>query len=452
MNAPAPDTAASREDFVQRHLKFNLLAYFIDGSGWWLAMSFFNSQTILPYFVQELGGGDVLVGLLATVSSLGYLLPQLFIAPYTERRHIQKHFVVRCAWGERAAIGLLAPLTYFLARPAPELMLVCFFLCIGANALLMGSTMPGYSTMFTKTVPVDVRGRFWGISGGVAALIAMGGAALSAWLLKTYGMPTGFTLCFLIGFVIMAVTVVPLGWIREPEALETPHHPGFRAYLSETRSLIKGHPEFRRLILADMLFALTSVAAAFYTVYAVNRYQAGAIAVGHFTTTLLAASVVGGFIWGYVSDRFGNRKTLLFSSAFYMAAPVLALFAPTLLIFPAVFFLSALASSAFELGMFNITLEFAGETKVATFQGVRALAVAPARAVFPLAAGMTVEGWGYGGIFVISALAGVGVILLLRSLPDPRHHPVGYQSGAVPGLPLDPDAGRKESDRAGVEG
>ncbi|MBW3623417.1 MAG: MFS transporter [Armatimonadetes bacterium] len=417
----------SREAYVRRHLRFNLAAFFIDAMGWWLGMSFFSAQTLLPYFVKAFGGGDILVGLIPAVFSLGYLFPQLFVAPLTERRQIQRRVVLRIAWFERIAMGLLAPLTFFLAGTAPGLLLAGFFLCIGANAVAMGTNMPGYSTLLTKTIPVDVRGRYWGISGAVAALIAMGGAELAAWLLKGYGTRVGFTLCFLIGFVVLAVTVVPLGWIREPKALDSPHHPNFRAYLSETKGILRRHPGYLRLIVADWLFAFAGTAAAFYTVYAMSRFGAGPLAVGRFTMTLLAAGVIGGFVWGAVSDRFGNRRTLQFSAAFMLAAPLLALFAPSLLLFYAVFFLSGIAFSAFELGMFNITLEFAGETKVATFQGVRALAVAPARGLFPLLGGMLAKSVGYGWVFALSAAAAVAAILMLLAVPDPRHHPVGFR-------------------------
>jgi MFS family permease len=454
-----PQTPDEREAFIQRHLRFNLLAFFTDGVGWWLGMSFYSVQTLLPYFVKELGGGGLLIGLIPAVMSLGYQLPQLFAAPFAERRTIQKHMVLRVAWIERAALGLLAPFTFLYAESRPGLLLTAFFLLMGVNALAMGWNMPAYSTLLTKTVPLAVRGRFWGISGAVASLIALAGAGLSAWLLKSYGLRLGFTACFVIGFVLMFVTVLPLGLIREPEASDPVAHPGLRTYLGETRALLRHYPDFLRLILTDWLFAFAAMAAAFYTVYAVERFGAGPWSVGRFTMTLLASGVVGGFLWGHLSDRSGNRRTLLCAAGLSALAPLLALVVPTLAVFPAVFFLSGLASSAFELGMFNITLEFAGETKVATFQGARALMVVPARVLFPLLGGALAKTLGYGTVLALSAIAAAGAVALLFAVPDPRHHAVGFSpdrhganGGGADGHGLDKELqGIKESDCARVE-
>ena len=103
--APVASAAPlSREDFIHRHLPFNLFAFLVDGAGWWLGMSFFSAETILPYFVRELGGGDLLVGLVPAIFSLGFFLPQIFIAHITERRRSQKRAVMAIAWIERILV------------------------------------------------------------------------------------------------------------------------------------------------------------------------------------------------------------------------------------------------------------------------------------------------------------------------------------------------------------
>ena len=290
VNSSAEPTL-SREAYLQRHLPFNLFAFLVDAGGYWLGMSLLSSQTILPFFVKELGGSDLLVGVIPSLTSL-YLLPQLFAAQMTERRVIQSKTVLGIAFLERFYLGMLAVVAYFLAKPSPGLTIFCLFLLLGLNALTMGVNMPGYATMLTKTIPANKRGRLWGIAGGIGGIIALGGAKVSAWLLQTYGMPLGFTYCFLLGFVILMVTVVPLGFVREPEALHRPDPLPLKVFWSESWALLRKSRGFFRLIAAESLFSVPWIAPAFYTAYAKDHFHATYAALGQFTMMQIAASVV----------------------------------------------------------------------------------------------------------------------------------------------------------------
>ncbi len=459
VNSPSTPSPLSREAYIRRHLRFNVFAFLVDAGGWWLGMSFLSAQTILPYYLRELGAGDILIGLLPSLGALGYMLPQIFVAPMVERRVIQKRAVVQIAWLERIPYGILALLTLWLAKPAPALLIVLAFVCFTAAAFAMGFNTPGYATMLTKSIPADKRGRVWGVAGALGGLIGLMGAYLSRHLLERYGMPLGFALCFLIGFGVLILTVALLIWVREPEAINPPEPPPFREHWAASWRLLRDYPGFRRLLIAEGFIALASMGPAFYTVSAVERFRAGSADVGRFNITLIAASVVGGFLWGFISDHYGNRRTYLVSALFKVAAPLCALLAPVIGWYPVVFFLSGMAGSGCELANFNLLLEYAGETKVASFQGVRGLAVLPAWVLFPLLGGLLARFWGYHAVFAVSLVAGIGSVVMLRFVPDPRHRPVGYspeRSGLLGAPPpplakLNPLDAEQEDERVEVE-
>lgn len=418
----APTDRASREAYIQRHLAYNLTIFLIDGAGYWLGISFFSAETILPYFVKELGGSDLLVGLIPAIFSLGFFLPQLFVAPFIERRPLQRRAVMKIAWLERLPFGLMAPLTYLLAGPVPGLLLALFFVAIAFNAFTMGANTPAFSTMLTKAIPADKRGRLWGVSMALGGLIGIAGARWSSWLLEEYGMPQGYALCFLIGYVVLMITVTPLGWVREPEGLPSDTPVDFRAYWSETCELLRQNPGFRTLVWTEWFFALAAMAPAFYTAHAHDVFGAKATDIGHFTMIQIAAVTVGGYLWGVLSDRRGTRRTLVLTASLMGLAPLMALFIPSLGWYPLVFFFSALARTGFDVGYYNIVLEYAGEQKVATFQGVRGIAIVLPRVVFPLMGGVLAERFGYAAVFGISLAAVAGILVMLKRVRDPRFH------------------------------
>ena len=87
---------------------WNFIANVMDGGLFSLAMSFVSQQTILPLFVQKLGGGNIAVGLIPVVWILGFNLPQILAAPYAQQRTRKKGLLLRTAMLQRIPWLLLA--------------------------------------------------------------------------------------------------------------------------------------------------------------------------------------------------------------------------------------------------------------------------------------------------------------------------------------------------------
>ena len=77
-------TDASRDDFVRRHLRRNVLALGADYVLYVIGLAFVSQATILPAFAAYLGAPNVAIGAIPAVATLGWLLPPLFAAGHTE--------------------------------------------------------------------------------------------------------------------------------------------------------------------------------------------------------------------------------------------------------------------------------------------------------------------------------------------------------------------------------
>lgn len=407
--------------------RFNFAAFLIDASGWFLGMSFLSSTTILPYYVRNLTSSDEAIGAIPAVIAIGSLLPQVFSAPSSERRPIQRRFVLAVASLERIPYLVLAGVTFFVGLQAGSLLLTCFFVCIAANAVAMGVNTPAYAAMLSKVIRPDLRGRLYGVGNAVSGVLGVGGAAACAWLLATYPPRIAFSLCFLIGFVVLAITVVPLGFVREPPGRVEEAQP-FGAYLRGAAGVLSSDRDFARFLVSQALLSVAITASAFYTVHAMDRFnipKQQSSEIGAFNMALILAAVVGGILWGHVADRRGNRVVLAVGTAALIVVPIAAIHAPSVAFFTGLFFANGLATAAWDLSSFNIVMEFSRPERVPTYSALRALVIGPVRGVAPLAASWLAqvrkEEWGYAPVFLLCAACALVSLLLLLRMREPRH-------------------------------
>jgi hypothetical protein len=80
---------------VPRNLRHNLLALGTDYAAFRVGQSFASESTILPAFATYLGAPNLAIGAIPAVSTLGWFLPPLFAAGYTQSLPRKLPFVLR---------------------------------------------------------------------------------------------------------------------------------------------------------------------------------------------------------------------------------------------------------------------------------------------------------------------------------------------------------------------
>ena len=126
------------------------------------------------------------------------------------------------------------------------------------------------------------------------------------------GFPRGYAVCFLIGFVLMTVSVLPFGVIREPlgkPRAEDDPHTGH--YGRDSLRVWRTNTGFRRFLYGQIALTLSALAVPFYVLYAERHLRAGTDAVAGYTAALVLVASFGSLGWGAWSDRAGNKIVLL---------------------------------------------------------------------------------------------------------------------------------------------
>jgi len=359
--------------------------------------------------------------------TLGWNLPSLFAAGYTESLAHKLPFVLRYTIWERVPFLVLAAVAFFVAGPIPSLalvlMLTMLLVMTGAGGLLM----PAWMDIVARAVPVGLRGRFFAVSNLVGSGGGMLGSVLTAWVLARLPAPGGFGACFLLSALCMGLSYVALMRVREPRTAVVEEAPPLRAYLRRVGRLLREDRNLSWFLLSRAFAYVGTMAAGFYTVHALRLYAAPDWAVGLFTTALLGGQMIANVALGALADRAGHLVSLAIGLGASLLANLVALSAPNLEVFILVFVLHGVQGAAINVSALNVLLEFAPDpTARPTYVGLGTTLLTPVAFTAPLLAGLTVDAFGFPTVFLTAALgAGGALALLLVRVREPRGRVAG---------------------------
>lgn len=232
--------------YVEQNYRWNFVVNALDGASFWSGASFISAAVVLPLFVSHFTRSPLVIGLISFINVAGPLLPQLFTANAVERAPRKKFFPVTIGFFlERIPILLMAPTAYFLATGLPVAALVVFFLLYAWHCFGAGFVMVGWQDMIAKVIPVDRRGRFFGITNfagyGAGAL----GALALPFIFKRYEFPLGYVGAFAIAGVLVFLSWIFLSLTREPAVYSRKPDVSQAAYFRSLPEVLRADHNFR---------------------------------------------------------------------------------------------------------------------------------------------------------------------------------------------------------------
>jgi MFS family permease len=368
--------AAAQDELQPAHLRHNLVAFMVDFVLFGVAISFVNPNTVMPAFVRTLTDSEPLIGLINSVLSATWLLPQLGVAAVITGKPRKKPYLIAAMFTGRPLYFLLGLAIWSGLARYPAAMLVAFFVCIGLFQMLDGMSAVPWYDMLARAVPITRRGRLLGTGQVIGGVLGIGVGALVSLILSAPQLPypANFALLFVLSSLTLFPAAVALSLVREPEApgAAEPHQAA--AGLGEQlRQVWARDRNFRRLVASQWLVGLLSLALPFYVLHATDVVKLPEAALGWFVSAQMVGGIIAGVGLGWLTERKGPRPAIWLGALMALLSPLLALashFAPGSLLaqaYPLIYLLIGATNSSRMLGALNYVLESAPKERISLY-------------------------------------------------------------------------------------
>lgn len=410
------ERVSKHDGVVRRNFALNVL----DGALFTLGINLVSRQAVLPLLVTQIGGGAIAVSLITVLWTVGFYLPQFLIAGRVGREPRKKRLMLRTAVAQRLPWLCMALLAAFgLERVSADVGLISFFAVFGLAAVMGSLSVPVWFEMVAKLTPVRLRGRMFGLRVIFSGLFGMGAGWAAEFILERMAYPDSFALLFVLAFVMMIGSYVCLALLEENEDAPT-DGVSYADIVRRIPSILRHEPNFRNFLVADALLMASLSAEAFYAVHAFERFGLSSGFAGRFTAVLMASSVIGSVVFGYLGDRIGHRLNLALMGASTALACTVAVLAPSAEAYYLVFVGASFATTLQLISRLPIVAEICGERDRPIYLALANIVSSPF-ALCGLLAGWLAQSAGYTPVFlVLGGMALCALLWLLLFVREPR--------------------------------
>jgi MFS family permease len=408
MTEAGPQTLAppSRERIYRRNFKF----FLADSILFTVAISIIGSSTVIPDFVRRLTDSEILIGLCSTLFTVGFTLPQLFIARYIVRYSRKKWWFVGPNIPVRFVILIFAGVIVWLGEGRPELILLAFFICYSIAAFGDGLVGVPWADLAGTSLNNRWRARMFGLTTAVTGVTMLLLAPLIGAILSESGpgFPNNYAILFGVSGLLFVLSIIPGLFFHElPGGKAREKLPSFGEFLPDLGRLLRDDVLFRAFMITQMLTSLFMMATPFYIGYATVRLGlSSAVAVPVLLAMQTAGSIGGAVLYTWL----GVRNNVLYMRLALMGAallPTSALLAGVVGPLPLYFgfLISGLATGPNLLSCYlNWLVGYADPDQRPMYVGLSNPAAALVSIVAPIIGGAIVQSLGYRPLFTVSLL------------------------------------------------
>ncbi|MCP5065610.1 MAG: MFS transporter [bacterium] len=416
---PPQDDAREREARflaeAERDLPRNYMALLPHGMLGQTGFRLIQVPTFIPVYVELISGSPIAVGAARAFQSFGMLLSPILGATIIEHRRRVLPMGFWIGGSMRLQVLGLAMAGFFLSG-LPELVAVFGFLAL--FGFFMGMQGVIFSTLASKVIPVARRGRLIGLRNALAGITAAAVGGLGGRLVETNAMGNGYAATFLLAFVMTALGLSMLAFIREPESPSVRAASGVRSRLSELPALLRSDPAFTRYFLARALATMGRMSVPFYVLYA----DPGPALLGPLTVAFILAWSMGNLAWGEIADRIGFRAVFVASLLLWVvAALALMSSADEPMVLVSIMVGLGAGFGGFQMSSQNLVLEFGSRENLPMRIAVANSASELVGVIGPLTGGVLAATVSYEAVFWTGiAFQLAAVVWVLRAVPEPR--------------------------------
>ena len=419
-----PETQAIAPSQRERIYRRNFFFFLSDGVLFMVAMGVISSTTVIPDFVRRLTDSEILIGFSGTMFSIGFTLPQLFVARYIVRHANKKWWFVGPNIPVRFVVLTFSLLLMWLGKDRPELVLVLFFVCYGVAALGDGLVGVPWADLAGTSLDSRWRARLFGWQSAVTGVIMLGVAPLIAIILGGATFPDNYALLFGISGVLFVLSIIPGVFFRElPGGKALDKVPSFGEFLPDLGRVLRDDVPFRAILITRIFTSLFAMAGPFYIGFAtVQLGMSSEVAVPALLAMQIIGSVSGALLYTWLGARNNLlyiRLALLGGAMWPLTALLVAAVGPLPLYIG--YLMSGLTVTNLIFSYQNWVVTYATPDRRPIYVGLFSTISAVVALIAPFIGGTIAESFGYLPLFVFAMLMAFSALFVtLRYLRNTR--------------------------------
>lgn len=425
---PPLEAEAARQrtlEFSRKHLRWNYAAFAIESGVYLGGTAFIAPETILPNVVKELGGSEILIALMPSLTLIGFMLPQLLVAHRIERLRSLKRWVQIASLPQRSAFLVAGLMLIFAAEDYPKLTLTAVVLAPLISGLAGGLNVAAWMEFVSRAIPARRRGSLVATRNLVGTCIGFfAGREVVKPILDTYEPTLGYGLLHVIAFGFLMLSLAILSLTKEPPkpGRKEPSAANLRQSLGVARRLTRTDPRLRLFAWSRFWGTAFFILPPFLSIHAREVTGRGPEFLGELIAAGMVGAVAGNLLGGYLTDKSGGRAVFAISKVLTILYALGAVWNAQEWGFYAIFFAMGAGWNMQMVGNSTMTVEIAPADNRITFLSLMSAISLPGML---LAAGIAagIQRWVgeiYPAALVCALATGMSLYCLLR-IPEPRH-------------------------------
>ncbi len=398
---------------MDKNLKHNYIVNLTDGGFFGLAMGFASFSAIIPLFMMTLTDSAILIGMIPAIHSMGWQLPQLFMAKRTSKQALFKPLVVFLSVHERipflglAVVALLAP---HISKNLAVVLTLIMLIWQGLGGGIAGN---GWQNLIAKIIPSAYLATFFGLQSSIMSLFSSIGSVFAGNLLAVTEKTNGFVICFAIAGVSTIISLLFLNLTREEThnvVVQEEHHLPLTELIKTTLSTNR---PFAWFLVARILTQFGMMGISFYIVYTVRYFNMSTVTAGIMTGILMFTQVIANIALGWLSDHWARKNVLIIGTVCASISAVLAAFVTNLNWFYVIFIFAGIAATTSWIIAMAFTMDFGRQNERPLYVGMANTIMAPATILAPILGGWIADTFSYQSTFITSAACALVASLIL---------------------------------------
>lgn len=313
-------------DFRERHAKRNFWLTVGNGSAVMMGNSFIAPDTVIAWLTYRLTGSAFCVGLMISVSAVGWMWPQLLVGNLAETLQRKMPLYVAFAVFRSTVSAIMCVLVLVWAGSDWGLFWALFVLMAAFSSGGGASIIP-FMDVVAKAVPQERLAMLWAyrrLFGGVLGFL-MG--LIVAYVLSErsgLGFPVNYGTLFVCSAAVCGIAYALFSFVREPVEAVARQRVPFTAYLRRGPRILRHDRDFRRLYLYRWAWALGAMSQAQLIPFAIDHLDAPEKQAGWFTAVIMLVGGGASYVWGRITQARGETYSLRQCAVFLMLSPLLA--------------------------------------------------------------------------------------------------------------------------------